>query len=270
MNKVILIVIDGLNYQVAKECMGFLAALEQAGQGKLYKMACELPSLSRPLYECILTGRTPLESGIVDNTTIRLSTEKSIFHLAQGAGLKTAAAAYHWISELYNTCPYDAIKHRFTDNEAMPIQQGIFYHQDHYPDHHTLLDGEHLRQKHDPDFLLIHTMNVDDIGHKFALDSQQYRNSARRMDGYLSHFLPQWLEQGYQIMITADHGMNNDHSHGGTLPEEIEVPFMVLGQEFRPQSDLQPVKQTDICGLTCQLLGIEGHDKHFAQNILKG
>ena len=131
MKKVILIVIDGLNYQVAKECMGFLAALGQSGQGHLYKMQCELPSLSRPLYETILTGKTPLESGIVDNNSIRLSTEASIFHLAQNAGLKTAAAAYHWISELYNTCPYDAIKHRFTHDESKPIQKGIFYHQDH-------------------------------------------------------------------------------------------------------------------------------------------
>lgn len=268
MNKVILIVIDGLNYQVAKECMGFLAALAQSDQGQLYKMQCELPSLSRPLYESILTGKTPLESGIVDNNTIRLSSEQSIFHLAQNAGLKTAAAAYHWISELYNTCPYEAIKHRFTQDENMPIQRGIFYHQDHYPDQHTLLDAEHLRQAHDPDFLLIHTMNVDDIGHKFALDSQQYRNAARRMDGYLSHFLPEWLKAGYQIMITADHGMNNDHSHGGTLPEEIEVPLMVLGQRFSQQAGLT-MKQTQICGLACQLLGIEGHDKHFAQDFLK-
>ena len=268
MNKLILIVIDGLNYQVARDCMGFLAALEAAKQGCFYNMQCELPSLSRPLYECILTGRTPLESGILDNATIRLSNEQSIFHLAQKAGLKTAAAAYHWISELYNTCPYDAIKHRFTHDESLPIQAGIFYHQDQYPDHHTLLDAEHLRQKHDPDFLLIHTMNIDDIGHKFALDSQQYRNSARRMDGYLSHFLPQWLEQGYQVMITADHGMNNDRSHGGTLVDEIEVPFMVLGQGFSLQKDLQ-IKQTDICGLACQILGIEGHDKAIAPYILR-
>ena len=93
MNKVILIVIDGLNYRVAKECMGFLAALEQAGQGRLYKMACELPSLSRPLYECILTGKTPLQSGIVDNQSLGLSSQKSIFHLAYQAGLTSAAAA---------------------------------------------------------------------------------------------------------------------------------------------------------------------------------
>ncbi|OUR69216.1 nucleotide pyrophosphatase [Marinomonas sp. 42_23_T18] len=268
MNKVILIVIDGLNYQVARDCMGFLAALVQSGQGQLYKMQCELPSLSRPLYECILTGKTPLESGVIDNNTIRLSNEQSIFHLSQNAGLKTAAAAYHWISELYNSCPYDAINHRFTFDESMPIQRGIFYHQDHYPDQHTLLDAEHLRQEYDPDFLLIHTMNVDDIGHKFAFDSQQYRNAARRMDGYLSHLLPQWLKEGYQIMITADHGMNNDHSHGGTLPEEIEVPLMVLGQGFSQQAGLA-IKQTQICGLACQLLGIEGHDKHFAHDFLK-
>jgi predicted AlkP superfamily pyrophosphatase or phosphodiesterase len=58
--------------------------------------------LSRPLYECILTGVPPIDSGIVHNNVARLSSQRSIYHYARDAGLKTAAAAYHWVSELYN------------------------------------------------------------------------------------------------------------------------------------------------------------------------
>jgi hypothetical protein len=48
----------------------------------------------------------PIDSGIVHNNVSRLSNQRSIFHYARDAGLKTAAAAYHWVSELYNRSPF--------------------------------------------------------------------------------------------------------------------------------------------------------------------
>ncbi|SQI31387.1 Uncharacterised protein [Providencia alcalifaciens] len=57
--KVILVVLDGLSYSVAHQCMGYLNGLIKADSATLYKMECELPSMSRPLYECILTGIAP-------------------------------------------------------------------------------------------------------------------------------------------------------------------------------------------------------------------
>ena len=64
--KSILVVLDGLNYQVARDAMGYLQAQCAAGRGRLYPLECALPSLSRPLYECILTGITR----IVKNTAL--------------------------------------------------------------------------------------------------------------------------------------------------------------------------------------------------------
>ncbi|MGJ7385103.1 alkaline phosphatase family protein, partial [Morganella morganii] len=101
-NPVILVVLDGLNYRTAHDCMGFMQGLAESGNATLYSLSCELPSLSRPLYECILTGVRPVDSGVVHNQVVRLSHNDSIFSLAQKAGKTTAAAAYHWVSELYN------------------------------------------------------------------------------------------------------------------------------------------------------------------------
>jgi predicted AlkP superfamily pyrophosphatase or phosphodiesterase len=266
-HKVILIVIDGLAWQVAHDCLGYLQGLREAGQASLYRLESALPSLSRPLYECILTGVAPVDSGIVHNGVNRLSTQPSLFHLAQAAGLCTAAAAYHWISELYNRSPYDPKRDRFSDNPALPIQHGVFYHEDDYPDSHLLLDAESLRQRHDPDLLLIHTMNVDDAGHRYGLDSAQYRNRARRIDALLSDFIPDWLAAGYQILVTSDHGMNRDASHGGLLPEERQVPLFVLGHGFSQQPDL-PIRQTEIAGIVADLLALR-HDKPHHPEILR-
>lgn len=267
-DKVILIVLDGLAFEVARNCMGFMHALTEADVARLHKLECELPSLSRPLYETILTGISPALSGITHNRITRNSSQRSIFHRAREAGLVTAAAAYHWISELYNRTPYDAVRDRFTEAPELPIQYGCFYHLDHYPDDHLLLDAEWLRRRHDPDFLLIHPMNIDDAGHKAGLDSARYRNAARNADAALSHHLPDWIAAGYQILITADHGMNNDCSHGGILPEEREVPLFLIGKRFT-QSAACDLRQTDLCALVSELLGIERSEQSAIRALLE-
>ncbi|BEV73531.1 MULTISPECIES: alkaline phosphatase family protein [unclassified Paludibacterium] len=264
--KVILVLIDGLAWQVASHGMGYLLGLCEARQATMYRLCSALPSLSRPLYECILTGSTPVQSGIVHNGIQRLSNQQSIFHLARDAGLVTAAAAYHWISELYNRTPYLARRDRHTQDAGLPIQYGMFYHSDDYPDEHLLLDAEALRCRHDPDFLLIHPMNVDDAGHRFGLDSAQYRNAARCFDQLLSDLLPAWLAEGYQILVTSDHGMNNDHTHGGNLPEERDVPLFVLGRAFSHRPDVS-VTQTALCGIAADLLGLS-HTKPHCPELL--
>lgn len=267
-DKVILVVLDGLGYQTAEQCMGFLQALRAQGSTTLYKLECELPSMSRPLYETILTGTTPIQSGIVHNNVCRNSNQSSVFSLARQAGLTTAAAAYHWFSELYNRAPYDAVRDRFTDDPSLNIQHGCFYHQDHYPDEHLFLDAEWLRRRFDPDFLLIHPMNIDDAGHREGLNSARYRNTTRHADTALSHHLPGWIEAGYQVLITADHGMNDDRSHGGILPEEREVPLFVLGEGFSHSADCAP-RQIELSGLVCELLGLKGHGKPVTEGMLR-
>ncbi|WP_066567077.1 alkaline phosphatase family protein [Snodgrassella sp. CFCC 13594] len=266
MNKVILVVLDGLNADVAIHAMGFMQALCEQKQGRFYTLSCELPSMSRPLYECILTGVEPAKSGIYNNRINHLSQQKSIFHYARESGLRTAAAAYYWVSELYNHTPFDAAQDRHVANEALPIQYGHFYYEDHYPDSHLFDDAEHLRRTYDPHFLLIHPMNIDDAGHRTGLDSHAYRNSARMADMYLSPYLAQWITAGYQVLITSDHGMNNDLSHGGTLPEERRVPLYVFGDAFSMADTA--IKQTQLCGTVCSLLGVQ-HDKPACPGLLK-
>lgn len=254
-HKVIYLLIDGLAWQVARDSMGYLLALCEAGDASLYRVESALPSLSRPLYETLLTGRTPVDSGIVHNGIQRLSHGPSLFHLAREANLTTAAAAYHWISELYNRSPYQPRRDRVTEAAELPIQHGRFYHQDHYPDDHLLLDAEDLRQRYAPDLLFIHPMNIDDAGHQYGLDSPQYRNAARRFDILLSEYLSDWRAAGYQLVITSDHGMNNDCSHGGNLPCERQVPLFVCGDAFSHRPDLTPA-QHELAGTVASLLGL--------------
>lgn len=265
-NKVILIILDGLNYTVAHSCMGYLNALTNTKQATLYKVKAQLPSLSRPLYECLLTGKTPLESQILSNETIRVSKHESVFSLARKNNLTTAAAAYYWFSELYNRAPYLPIRDRYTKNLDFNIQAGHFYHQDNYPDEHLFLDANNLICESNPDFLLVHPMNIDLAGHNFGGDSKEYRDSARNISNILTQFIPLW-SQDYQIIITSDHGMHHDGNHGGSTAAETDVPCWVLGDRFSHKETT--IKQTQIAGLICALLNIKQHNLDFNSQLLK-
>jgi len=56
MSKLIFILIDGLRKDTAFAHMGFMEHLLEAGMAARYTVQSELPSLSRPLYEVLMTG----------------------------------------------------------------------------------------------------------------------------------------------------------------------------------------------------------------------
>jgi predicted AlkP superfamily pyrophosphatase or phosphodiesterase len=256
MAKVIMVVLDGLRYDVAKSSMGYLNHLLEVSKAACYKVQSELPSLSRPLYEVLLTGTPSSVNGITGNQIVRLSNQKSIFHIAKEHGLVSAAAAYYWVSELYNRAPFDLIEDREQHDVSKPIQHGKFYFDDTYPDTHLFADAEVLRRQNNPDFLYIHPMGIDDTGHRYGGGSKEYRGKAMEADSILASLLPLWMGQGYEIVITSDHGMSNEGQHGGITAEEREVPFFCIGTSIEPGLYSEILPQLAVAPLICQMLEI--------------
>lgn len=258
MDKVILIVLDGLNAWTAHTYMGFLEHLIENNQCAAYTVKAELPAQSRPLYEVIQTGVPTYLNGIVSNGTVRRSKEKSVFQLAKEAGLKTGAASYHWVSELYNKAPFDPMTDRIQLDVDRTIQNGMFYSEDHYPDSHLIADGAFLIREKQTDYTLIHSMNIDDVGHKFGSQSKEYVQAAVTMDAILSNYLMDWLEKGYQVVVTADHGMNEYLTHNGVTDDERMVPLYVFSDKIEVGDFRETlVPQLQLAPLVCHLLGIE-------------
>ena len=255
--KVILVILDGLRFDIAQSSMGYLSHLIEVSHASLYKVRAELPTLSRPLYEVLLTGTPASVNGITANAVARLSEQTSLFHLAAQQGLTTAAAAYYWFSELYNRSPFSPFGDREQHDLHFPIQHGKFYFDDTYPDSHLFADAEVLRQDWNPDFMLVHPMGIDHAGHRFGADSKDYRGRVLATDSLLAQYLPRWMGAGYTLLITADHGMNADGQHGGILPDVREVPLFWLGADaYHPLGDLKELSQLAIAPLICHLLSL--------------
>ena len=258
MSKVILVLSDGLRYDTAAASMGYLGHLVEAKLASLYKVTGELPSISRPMYETIHTGLPVSSHGIVSNQVVRTSTKPNIFHSARAAGRITAAAAYYWISELYNRSPYNPIDDREVDNASLSIQHGRFYTQDEFPDIELFATAGMLVQRFNPDYMLVHPMGMDHAGETHGANSSEYRNQAVRQDRWLATYLTDWMKRGYNILFTADHGINADGMHGGTTPDVREVPlYIIKPAQVGLGNTGATVSQLQIAPTICKLLELE-------------
>ncbi|HET9588245.1 MAG TPA: alkaline phosphatase family protein [Anaerolineales bacterium] len=257
MNKVILVLSDALRYDVARPNMGFMGHLVETKQASLYKIIGELPSMSRPMYETIHTGVPSSEHGIVANSIVRRSIMPNIFQCAAEAGKVTAAAAYYWFSELYNRVPFDRIDDKELDDEKLSIQHGRFYTEDEYPDVEVFTSAALLVRRFSPDYLLIHPMGMDYHGETYGSDSSEYRNQAIKQDAILAPLILEWKARGYTIFITGDHGINADGAHGGTTPEQREVPLFLIRPDGQGSGDTsETVSHLQIAPTVLKLLDV--------------
>lgn len=258
MNKVILILSDGLRYDTAVNSMGYLGHLVETKKASLYKVTGELPSMSRPMYETIHTGLLSSEHGIIGNSVVRLSNKPNIFQLAKNAGLVTAAAAYSWYSELYNRAAYNLVDDKEVDDDSLSIQHGRFYTEDEYPDIEVFRTAALLTRRYQPDYLLVHPMGMDFHGETYGSDSKEYRNHAIQQDMWLVPFLLEWQTLGYHILFTSDHGMNQDGAHGGTTSEMRDVPLYMIKSNVEESGDTQEtISQLRIAPTILKLLDIQ-------------
>ncbi len=257
MSRVILILSDALRYDVAVANMGFLGHLVESKLASLYKIIGELPSMSRPMYETIHTGVPSNVHGIVANSIVRRSSMPNIFQTSKDAGKITAAAAYYWVSELYNSAPYNRIDDKEIDDKSIAIQHGRFYTEDEYPDVELFASAAHLIRKYSPDYLLLHPMGMDYHGETFGSDSKEYRNHAIRQDMWLAPLISEWMECGYTILITGDHGINKDGAHGGTTSEQRDVPLFYIQPNGAGRGDTgQVVSHLQIAPTILKLLDV--------------
>lgn len=258
MGKAVLVILDGCGFDLATECCGYLEHMAEAGQAAKYKVQSQLPSMSRPLYATLLTGLPAHRHGVGNNWISAKLDAPSVFSLCRGEGRTSAAAAYYWISELFQHGPFDHARHRYQLQGEGDIQHGLYYFEDDYPDSHLLLDAEFLRRSFAPDFLLAHTMNIDHTGHLYGTGSMQRSLAAIRADAALASLVPLWLAAGAYVAVTADHGAGAHGLHGGNTPEQRAVPLYLLGPAIRKGVFVnQPLSQLWVAPLVCRMLGIE-------------
>lgn len=261
MGKLIFILVDALGFDVATKHFGFLEHMAETGQAAKYRLYGELPSLSRPMYETLLTGLPVWQHGITANEVCRKSRVENIFSMTRKASLTNACAGYSWLLELYGdrSLPFDLYRDRYCLDGSGDIMHGIFYCSDDYPDSHLYSDAEFLRRQYKPDFLMIHPMGVDFAGHRFTALSKEYAMQAAHSCVQIATQWENWVRDGYQIVVTGDHGMDHLGLHEGNEPIQRETPLYIISDrvKYGDFSGGEPVLTSlDVCPLLCALLNI--------------
>ncbi len=271
-NKVVLVLIDALGYDEAVKRGGYLEALVEHGRAAKYRVTGELPALSRPMYETMMTGLPPVEHGVTSNRIVRRSAFGNLFSITRAAGLSNAAAAYGWVLELYGTGrAFDPVHDVYHLDGAGDIAHGIFYIQDEYPCERLFADAEYLRARYDPDFLLAHPMDVDLAGHRKGAGSFEYGMAASRVMDQLATLIPDWTQAGYDVIVTADHGMDHLGLHEGNEEIQRRVPLYIVSGKVTPGDySEETLTSTVTAPLVLALLGIERADGMRAAGSIHG
>lgn len=255
-NRVVLVICDGLRDDTARDHMGYMELLVESGMAGRFTSRSMLPTASRPNYETLHTGVTPAVHGIASNLQNRMSRMANTFSLATEKGLTTAASAYHWVSELYHASPFEQFVHADFDNSTSHVHHGRFYRSHGYPDSETFSRAMLLTKRHSPHYLLVHPMGVDHAGHAHGSDSPEYRTAANLQDQMLGMTVPKWLELGYTIVVTSDHGANTDRTHGGTTDDVRLVPLYIVTPEPGRGDTGELVDHTQVAPTVWRRLGI--------------
>lgn len=257
MKKLVFVLLDGLHYDAAVENLGYLEHLVEYQQCARYQVKGELPSSSRPMYETLFTGLPVYQHGITNNGKNRLSNKTSVFDLIHSAGLQSLAVAYYWISELYVKTPFDKYHDIILNNPESKIQKGFFYYDDLFPDSHLYGIAQYEIEKNQPNFVFIHPMCIDELGHRYGSNSKEYYAAVVSNDKNLASLIPEWKKQGYQIVVCADHGMSERGIHGGNSDIQRNTALYIIGENVVNGECHKVLTTLQIAPLICQLLGIE-------------
>lgn len=246
MRKLLLIILDGVPYANWRRLFGNLEGWVASGEAQVWKMRAVLPSTSGTCYASIHTGLAPQVHGIWGNATRRRLEFPDVFSELTKAGRKTGAVTHSFWSEFFNRAPFDLVRDMEYDEPDGPITHGRFhtmtgdssYNQMTPADVDLFATLTMLCERKGIDYGILHTCTLDSMGHRFYHDCEEMDDACYRMDEALANFLPRWRANGYEVIVTADHGQDARGHHGGTTDLQRDFAFYYFGDAEGPAKDV--------------------------------
>ena len=260
-NKVILLILDGLGYSYARKLMDNLEGWLDSGEANLWKGQSILPSVSSPCYASIHTGLTPQDHGVTSNYHQGKLEDADIFSAVKAAGGTTAAVAHSFFSDYFQASPFEPLRDMGVDDVNRPIQHARFYTMAGEKKALTATPSDIdlfwqmslLIQRHRPDYFLFHSSTLDSLGHRYGFDSIEIDKNCFTIDAALGDFIPRWQKQGYDVIVTADHGQSARGHHGGTEAIMRDIPIYYFAN---PTNPIQGPAQDHVIAQTALAPGI--------------
>ena len=245
MRKLLLIIIDGVPYRNWRRLFGNLEGFVAHGEARVWKMRAVLPSTSATCYASIHTGLPPQVTQVWGNEAVKRLEFPDIFSAVSGAGGKTGAVAHSFWSEFFNRAPFDVVRDIEYDEPGGPITHGRFHTMYGYnlinqttpADYDLFGTLTRLAEKFGIDYGMLHTCTLDSMGHRFFHDCAEMDHACYALDAQLAPFIRRWRDQGYEVIVTADHGQDARGHHGGTDDLQRDFALYYFGDAEGPGKD---------------------------------
>lgn len=244
--KLLLIILDGVPYANFRRYFGGLEGWRESGAARLWRMRSVLPSMSGPCYASIHTGVAPQVHGVLTNAHIHRVALPDVFSQVRKAGGVTGAVTHSWWSEFFNRAPFDPVRDiEYDEPESASINHGRFHTMAGYDlaNQMTPSDADlfatltRLCLRHGLNYGILHTCTLDSLGHRFGHDCAQMDHGCALLDAMLAAWLPKWLDMGFEVIVTADHGQSMRGHHGGTEEAQRDVALYYFGPATGPAPD---------------------------------
>ena len=286
-DRIVLVVVDGLRYD-SSLTMPFLNELRH--QGIDFVSEVGEPALSFPGWTAIASGAGPELSGVTTNWYRSAVKVDTIFASAHRAGLKTAVVgAAGWGSLFLGQI--DVARYSYSpDRSPKDATEVIPGPRSYFDDARNISVDEDIARgaaivwrEAMPNLLVIHFLGPDQFGHARGAASPEYAADIARVDALLRRLvavsasatastaptivIPADIPAGAidlsttTLIVTSDHGQLARGGHGGTAPEVVRTPLVLVGKgAANPRAGSRvPARadQRDIAPTVAVLLGSE-------------
>ncbi|XP_047507590.1 GPI ethanolamine phosphate transferase 2 isoform X1 [Pieris napi] len=276
-NSVILMVIDGLRYDfAAEEYMPYTGQLIKNKSACIYVSVAEPPTVTMPRIKsperkkekaqwrrtinfwrdifAMMTGSVSTFADVALNFGAPAVKGDSILRVASSRGRHSVLYGDDtWLRLFPGLWTESDGTTSFFVTDYTEVDNNVTRHLD-----SVLTPLEDKKPKFD--FLVLHYLGLDHIGHLEGARSPKIKPKLIEMDSIVKkiHTAMQTWDRSGVLIICGDHGMRDAGGHGGASPAEVLVPLVVLkSTDFQCPHELGPgpvVAQVDIAPTISWLL----------------
>lgn len=244
--KLLLIILDGVPWRNWLRLFGNLEGWVDSGEAQRWRIRAVLPSISATCYASIHTGVSPQVHGCTGNANVFRLSEPDIFSEVRKAGGVTGAVTHSFWSEFFNRAPFDFVRDiEYDEPDSDSINHGRFHTMTGYGADNQMTPSDidlfatltMLCERFGLNYGVLHTCTLDSMGHRFGHDCTPMEHACAVMEEMLAPFIQRWIDAGYEVMVTADHGQTDRGHHGGREDLQQDAALYYFGPAKGPDAD---------------------------------
>ncbi|XP_072942547.1 GPI ethanolamine phosphate transferase 2 isoform X1 [Epargyreus clarus] len=224
-NTVVLMVIDGLRYDFVREdLMPFTGEIVKNKTACIYVCVADPPTVTMPRIKAMMTGSVSTFADVALNFGAPAVQGDSVLRVAANRGRKSIMYGDDtWLRLFPGLWSESDGTTSFFVTDYTEVDNNVTRHLD-----KVLTPDE--KNKPTFDFLVLHYLGLDHIGHLEGANSPKIKPKLLEMDEIVKKIytaMQKWDRTGV-LMIGGDHGMRDAGGHGGSSPAEVLVPLVVV------------------------------------------